>query len=776
MKKENFNVTGMTCSVCSARVGKAVAKVEGVFEVNVNLLKNSMKVNFDEAVVTTAKIVAAVEKVGYGVALTNCPQNDLPLPSAVVEFQLMKTRLFVSIVFTVPLFYISMGHMLSWSLPDFLTGVENSLIFAFSQFLLFLPVLFVNFKFYRVGFKALFSGAPNMDSLIALGSGAAAFYGLVGIYGLGYSLGHSDFDMAHHWVMNLYFESAAMILTLITGGKFLEAKAKGRTSEAISKLIGLASKTAMVERDSGEIILPLEEVRVGDILIVKAGESVPVDGVIVEGRVTVDESALTGESLPVEKEVGSYVIGATISQAGYFKMRATKVGTDGTLAQIVKLVDEVNDSKAPIARLADKISGFFVPVVIVIALGAGVVWFLLGQKPSFALSIVIAVLVISCPCALGLATPTAIMIGTGQGAANGILIKSAASLEMAYSLTTIILDKTGTITEGRPKVTEVIGTLDRGELIRLVASLEKMSEHPLAKAVVSEAEKMKLPLAKVDGFEQIPGRGLSGEIEGRRYYVGNAHFLASFGIPLREVLEVGETLAQAGATPLFFADAQGLLGLIAVADPVKESSREAVAELKRLGLEVIMLTGDNARTAASIKAQVGLDRVLAEVLPQDKDQEVQRLQAIGQKVAMVGDGINDAIALTRADIGIAIGAGTDIAIESADIILMKSDLRDVATVIQLSRAVICNIRQNLFWAFFYNIIGIPVAAGALYRVWGLTLNPMIAAAAMSFSSVCVVFNALRLRFFKPVSQKISLVSAVAPEISSETKRRKISGA
>lgn len=765
-------MTGMTCSVCSTRVEKAVAKVKGVLEVNVNLLKNSMKVNFDEAVVTAAKIVAAVEKIGYGVAFTNHPQNTLPLLSSVVEFQLMKTRLFVSVVFTVPLFYISMGHMLNWPLPDFLTGVENSLIFAFSQFLLFLPVLVVNFKFYRVGFKALFSGSPNMDSLIALGSGAAAFSGLVGIYGLGYGLGHSDLDMAHRWVMSLYFESAAMILTLITGGKFLEARAKGRTSEVISKLIGLTSKTAMVERDGGEIILPLEEVRVGDILIVKAGESVPVDGVIVEGRVAVDESTLTGESLPVEKEAGSCVIGATISQSGYFKMRATKVGADGTLAQIVKLVDEINDSKAPIARLVDKISGFFVPVVIIIALGAGVVWLLLGQKPSFALSIVIAVLVISCPCALGLATPTAIIIGTGQGAANGILFKSAASLEIAHSLTTIVLDKTGTITEGRPKVTEVIGNLDRGELLRLVASLEKMSEHPLAKAVVLEAEKMKLPLAKIDGFEQIPGRGLSGEIEGRRYYVGNAHFLASFGIPLREVLETGETLARAEVTPLFFADAQGLLGLIAVADPVKESSREAVAELKRLGLKVVMLTGDNARTAAAIKAQVGLDRVLAEVLPQDKDKEIQRLQAMGQKVAMVGDGVNDALALTRADIGIAIGGGTDIAIESADIILMKSDLRDVVTAIQLSRAVICNIRQNLFWAFFYNIISIPVAAGALYRVWGLTLNPMIAAAAMSLSSVCVISNALRLRFFKPVFQKINLVPAVTPALLPETKRGK----
>ena len=758
MRKEQFDITGMTCSACSARVEKSVAKLDGVQEVAVNLLKNSMVASYDETILNTDQIVQAVVKSGYGAFPkaenkvqtkpgTQAPAKDI----AKEEYQNMKRRLIISMVFAIPLFYISMGHMMGWPLPGFLLGMENAMSFAFTQFLLLLPVVFVNFKYYRMGYKTLFHGAPNMDSLIAIGSCAAIVYGIYAIYKIGYGLGHGDMAIVHSFTMDLYFESAGMILALITLGKFFEARAKGKTSDAITKLMNLAPKTATVLRNGREQEIPVEEVALGEILIVKAGESIPVDGILTEGSSSIDESALTGESIPVEKQAGDKVIGATINKSGYFKMQATKVGDDTTLAQIVRLVDEATSSKAPIAKLADKVSGIFVPVVILIAVAATVCWLIAGQSFEFALSIGISILVISCPCALGLATPTAIMVGTGKGAANGILLKSAEALETAHGIDTVVLDKTGTITKGQPAVTDMVavnGTDETG-LLQVAASLEKLSEHPLAEAIVSEAESRNIPFLPVKNFRQIPGQGIIGEIDGQKCYAGNRRMLEENHIAGGKLMALGDEMANEGKTPLFFARGNQLMGAIAVADVVKPTSKQAIDELKQMGIETIMLTGDNARTAEAIKRQVGVSRVVAEVMPQDKEREVRNLQEAGKKVAMVGDGINDAPALARADVGIAIGAGTDVAIESADIVLMKSDLLDAVTAIQLSKAVIRNIKENLFWAFFYNVIGIPVAAGIFFTAFGWKLNPMIGAFAMSFSSVFVVSNALRLRFFKP---------------------------
>lgn len=757
MKQEYFEITGMTCSACSNRVEKTVSKVEGVGEVNVNLLKNDMSVTYDDTATTAEKIIAAVEKIGYHATLHNEASQDPHgfTPShhdrENLELQEMKQRLFVSILFGAPLFYLSMGHMFQWPFPEFFLGDANAINYAFTQFLLLIPVVFVNFKYFRTGFKTLFAGAPNMDSLIAIGSGAAIIFGIYAIYRIGAALGRSDMETAHRFAMDLYFESAAMILALITLGKFFEAKAKRKTTDAIARLVDLAPKKARVLRDGVEAMIPGEDVRVGDVLIVKAGESIPVDGVITEGNALVDESALTGESMPVEKETGARVTGATINKSGHFLMRATKVGNDTTLAQIIKLVDEATSSKAAIAQLADKISGVFVPVVIVIAVCATLVWSLLGYGPEFALSIGISVLVISCPCALGLATPTAIMVGTGQGAANGILIKSAEAIEIAQSIRTVVLDKTGTVTEGKPAVTDIVTTrtVTKTELLTLAASLEKLSEHPLAHAIVQEANKHGFSYKKVLDFIQMPGRGISGNIDGISYSAGNLKLLVAKGINVDSLREQVERFAAEGKTVLYFLRENELIGVIAVADKIKPTSRRAVSELEAMGLEVIMLTGDNARTAGAVQRQAGIRKVIAEVLPQDKEFEIRNLQERGQTVAMVGDGINDAPALARADLGIAIGAGTDIAIESADIVLMKSDLLDVVGAIRLGKAVMRNIRQNLFWAFIYNIIGIPVAAGVFYGIAGVKLNPMIAAAAMSLSSISVVTNALRLRFFKP---------------------------
>ena len=782
MQKEQFDITGMTCSACSSRIEKSVAKLPGIKEVSVNLLKNSMVASYDETVLDTAGIVRAVEKAGYGalpktsVQNKNRTENRAAKPevsTAQAEYKQMKQRLLFSALFTIPLFYISMGHMMNWPLPGWLLGIENAMSFAFTQFLLLIPVVFINFKYFRVGFSTLFHGAPNMDSLIAIGSSAAAVYGIYAIYKIGIGFGHGDMEMVHSFMMDLYFESAGMILTLITLGKTLEARAKGKTSDAITKLMNLAPKTATVERDGQEIQVPVEDVQMGETLIVKAGESIPVDGIVLEGFSSVDESALTGESIPIEKHIGDKVIGATINKSGYFKMRATKVGDDTTLAQIVRLVDEATSSKAPIAKLADKVSGVFVPVVISIALVAIVVWLLAGYGFEFALSIGISILVISCPCALGLATPTAIMVGTGKGATNGILIKSAEALETAHNIDTVVLDKTGTITQGMPVVTNILckeGTSQK-ELLQIAASLEKLSEHPLADAIVSEAEKSGLSFLPVSDFKQIPGQGITGLIDGQLCLAGNRRLMEANGVSGGALLQLGEAMAVDGKTPLFFARAGLLIGVIAVADVVKPASRQAVQELSAMGIEVVMLTGDNAKTAEAIRRQVGVDRVVAEVFPQDKEKEIRRLQSAGKKVAMVGDGINDAPALARADVGIAIGAGTDVAIESADIVLMKSDLLDVSTAIQLSKAVIRNIKQNLFWAFIYNIIGIPVAAGLFYIPFALKLNPMIGAFAMSFSSVFVVSNALRLRWFK--AQHITLVEGEIPPIL-ETQTQKSS--
>lgn len=760
MKKEQFNVTGMTCAACSARVEKAVGRLPGVDKIAVNLLKNSMVVEYDETVLDTQKIIGAVTDAGYGASLKEAAQQGKAAKAMQVsandiarqEYEAVKKRLKLSLVFAVPLSYISMGHMMGWPLPEIFLGVENAMIFSLTLLLLVIPVVFINFKFFRVGFKTLFAASPNMDSLIAIGASASLVYGVYALYKIAYGFGHGDLALVHRFSMDLYFESAGMILTLITFGKFLEARAKGRTSDAITKLMDLAPKTAVVERDGAELEIPVEEVEKGDILVVRSGMSVPVDGVLTEGHAAVDESAITGESIPVEKETGSKVTGATVVKSGFFKMRADRVGEDTTLAQIVRLVDDATSSKPPIAKMADKVSGVFVPAVIGIALVTAAVWLLLGESFEFALSNAIAVLVISCPCALGLATPTAIMVGTGRGAASGVLIKSAEALETVHEVNTIVLDKTGTITQGEPGVTDVLYSKSAGEtlLVKTAASLEKYSEHPLAQAIVKYAEQKNVQLAPVTGFTQQAGRGIKGVMEGKGCFGGNRRMLEEAGLYDDNVKMLEEKLAAEGKTPLFFARDGILLGIIALADRVKPTSRAAIEEMKRMGLEVVMLTGDNARTAQAIQKEVGADRVVAEVLPQDKETEIRRLQQQGKKVAMVGDGINDAPALARADVGIAIGAGTDIAIESADLVLMKNDLLDVAGAVQLGHAVIRNIKQNLFWALFYNAICIPVAAGVFYPWLGIKLSPMLGALAMSFSSVFVVTNALRLRFFNPV--------------------------
>lgn len=758
MVKQKYNVTGMTCSACSAHVEKAVRGVQGVSEVSVNLLTNSMVVESD-APLEQDVIVKAVEHAGYGASPADgraagpaAKPGGAPAQNPMqAQLKNMRMRLWVSFAFLAPLMYVSMGSMAGLPLPGFLTGHENAVGFALTQLLLTLPVVYVNRKYYEVGFKTLLRGSPNMDSLIAIGSTAALVYGVFAIYRIGYGLGVGDHALVSQYHMDLYFESAAMILALITLGKYLETRSKGKTSEAITKLMDLAPKTAAVERGGVETVIPVEEVVVGDTVLVRPGQSVPVDGVILEGNTSIDEAAITGESIPVEKGPGSTVIAATINKAGFFKFRATKVGADTTLAQIIRLVENASSSKAPIAKLADKISGVFVPVVIGIALAASIGWLLAGQTPEFAVSIGISVLVISCPCALGLATPVAIMVGTGKGAENGILIKSGEALETAHSINAIVLDKTGTITEGKPAVTDIlpVGALAENELLALAAGLERQSEHPLAQAVLECAARRGVQPYEVTDFKAVFGKGIEGRYARELYFAGNEAMLAERGMALpAPVKQKLDALAGEGKTPLLFCGEKTVLGVIAVADTVKPSSAAAIADLKRMGIDVTMLTGDNRRTAEAIRRQLDIPHVIAEVLPQEKEQHVAALQQQGKTVAMVGDGINDAPALARADVGIAIGAGTDVAIESADVVLMKSDLADAVTAIRLSKAVIRNIKENLFWAFFYNTVGIPVAAGLLYLPFHLRLNPMIGAAAMSLSSVCVVMNALRLKRFK----------------------------
>ena len=754
MAKQKFNITGMTCSACSAHVEKSVCKLEGIAAVNVNLLQNSMTVEYDEAVLKTDDIIHAVESGGYGAFPQGAKQADAaseaPRNVAAEEMHSMKKRLIASFCFLIPLFYISMGHMMGAPLPAVLLGNENIMSFALTQLLLTTPVLIINKKYFTVGFKALWNRAPNMDSLIALGSSASYLYSIFAIYAMGWHLGRGNIMQAHHYSMELYFESAAMILTLITVGKYMETRSKGKTSEAISKLMDLAPKMATVLRNGNETEIPVEQVIAGDIVIVRPGQSIPVDGRLLEGFSAVDESAITGESIPVEKQPGDTVIGATVNKSGYFKMEATRVGNDTTLSQIITLVEEAGASKAPIAKLADKVSGVFVPVVICIAVLAAIVWLVLGQPFAFALSIGIAVLVISCPCALGLATPTAIMVGTGKGAEYGVLIKSAESLEIAHQVNAVVLDKTGTLTEGKPVVTDVLpasGVL-RNPFLRAAASLESLSEHPLAEAIVLYAKGMEIEPDAAQNLRATAGQGIEADVSGKKIFGGNLKMMQERGIDLGGFAEKAETLAAEGKTPLFFAEENKLLGVLALADTLKPTSKASVDAFHRMGVDVVMLTGDNKRTADAIAGKLGI-RAVAEVLPQDKEQEVRRLQEEGKKVAMIGDGINDAPALTRADVGIAIGAGTDVAMESADIILMKSDLMDAVTAIQLSHATIRNIKQNLFWAFFYNVLGIPLAAGVFYHALEWKLNPMFAAAAMSFSSAFVVGNALRLKLFKP---------------------------
>lgn len=770
MKKETYDITGMSCAACSARIEKGISGMEGMQQCSVNLLKNSMTVSYDEAELDSGKIIHQVEDIGYGASLHQTQGSKTTGASgrgkngatdaAAAAAKQMKQRLIVSLVFTIPLFYISMGHMAGWPLPPWLLGARNHMIFAFTQFLLVLPVLIAGGHYFKNGLKNLWHRSPNMDSLIALGSGAAFVYGIYAIYKIAWGFSIEDMDMVETFGMNLYFESSAMILTLITLGKFMEARAKSKTSEAITKLMDLAPKTAKVLRNGQEEEISVDDVQNGDILVVRDGDTVPVDGKITEGFASVDESAITGESLPVDKQTGDPVTGGTINRTGYFQMEATAVGEHTTLSKIIQLVDDATSSKAPIAKLADRVSSVFVPVVITIALLAAILWLLAGQSFEFALSVAISVLVISCPCALGLATPTAIMVGTGRGAAKGILIKSAEALEITHSIDTVVLDKTGTVTQGKPVVTDVIALEADGktagentqaytELLQLAFSLEKMSSHPLAEAIVKKAEACSAAFREVSDYEMIPGQGIAGTIDKARCLAGNRKLMETNRIDISVAAGLQEKLADEGKTPLYFAQGGKFLGVIAAADVVKPTSREAIARLQEMGMDVIMLTGDNARTAEAIKKQVGIKTVIADVLPQDKEEKVRQLQEQGHKVAMVGDGINDAPALARADVGIAIGAGTDVAIESADIVLMKSDLMDAASAVSLSRAVMRNIKQNLFWAFFYNAIGIPVAAGVLYPAFHILLNPMIGAAAMSFSSVSVVSNALRLRFFTP---------------------------
>ena len=752
MKKQLLDITGMSCSACSSRIEKVVNKMQGVEQMNVNLLKNNAHVTFDESVVDEKAIIARIEKLGFGASVHAAGAAAAPVPqqdTAAQEMAEMRQRLIGSLIFSGLVFYQHMGRMWGWPLPRFILGQENELINALLQMLWCIPVLFIDRKYFIHGVRNLLSGAPNMDSLIAVGSGASFIYGLYSVFGMAYAFGHNRLDLLPGFADALYFEASAVILALVTVGKFMEARAKSHTSDAIKALMNLTPKTALVERHGLQGEIPVEEVVTGDVLIVKSGASVPVDGKIIEGSAALDESALTGESLPVDKTIGDKVIGGTINRSGYFKMEATAIGADTALAKIIALVDEATSSKAPIAKLADKVSGYFVPAVIGIAVLAAVVWLALGASWHFALTIAISVLVISCPCALGLATPTAIMVGTGRGAKSGILIKSATALETAHKIDTVILDKTGTITAGKPVVTDILPIkITENELLAFAAGLEKLSEHPLGEAIVAAAEAKQLVLPEAGNYKQIPGQGVTAELAGAECAAGNLRLLEALNVDVSSLMERYDKLAAQGKTPLYFVRAGELLGCIAVADTVKPTSREAIGKLQAMGLRVLMVTGDNQATAEAIRAQVGVDEAVAQVLPQDKEAVIRKLQQEGHIVAMVGDGINDAPALARADIGIAIGAGTDIAIEAADMVLIKSDLLDVAKAICLSRRVMTNIKENLFWAFIYKAVGIPFAAGVFYTAFGWLLNPLIAAAAMSCSSVSVVTNALRLRFIK----------------------------
>ena len=742
MMTEQFAVTGMTCAACSAHVEKAVSRLSGVQSAPVNLMLGSMTVTYDEKAVTEGDIIAAVKAAGYGASPASQTDQGQLRRDQDAALRRRKKHLIWSVVFLVPLFYLSMGHMMGLPLPQVLH--THPLLLACLQLALVIPILILNRNYFTVGFSRLVKLSPNMDSLVAVGAAAGLVYSLIemGLLAAGQVSGMPD----------LYFESAGMILTLVTVGKYLEERSRGKTTGAISALLALAPESAVVRRQGQELTIPTEEIVAGDTVIVRQGGRIPVDGVITDGHAAVDESAITGESLPVEKVPGDAVTSATVTSSGYLELRATRVGGDTTLSQIIRLMEEAASSKAPISRLADRISGIFVPAVMAISLTAALLWaFVGGMDVRFCHSIAIAVLVISCPCALGLATPVAIMVGTGQAAQQGILIKSAESLELLHKVQTVVLDKTGTVTMGQPRVTDILCApgVTEEELLCVAASAEKPSEHPLAHAIVEESQARHIPLCPVSGFRSVPGGGIQATLSGEAVLAGNAGYLAQNGVSLAAMEADAHRLAEDGKTPLFFAESGRLLGCVAVADVVKPDSAKAIAALRRMGRRVVLLTGDNQRTANAIARQIGVDQVIAQVLPQDKAKCVAQLQQQGQRVAMVGDGVNDAPALAQADVGLAIGAGTDIAIESADVVLMKSSLLDIPAAMDLSRAVLRNIKQNLFWAFFYNSIGIPVAAGVLYPALHLTLNPMLAAAAMSLSSVCVVSNALRLRGWKP---------------------------
>lgn len=740
VKTYNFKIEGMTCSACANRVERVTKKLDGVENSMVNFATEKLTIKVNEDEISYGDIKAAVDKAGYKLIKEEVKDKEKQGEEKSEASKLL-TRFISSLIFTVPLLIITMGHMVGMHLPSIIDPMTNPLNFALIQLILTLPVMIAGYKFYKVGLKNLVKLSPNMDSLISIGTLAAFIYGIFAIY----KIMQGD----HEYAMHLYFESAAVILTLITLGKYLEAVSKGKTSQAIKALMGLAPKTATIIRDNKEIVVPVEEVIVGDIVLVKPGEKLPVDGEVIEGNTSIDESMLTGESIPVEKSMGSSVIGASINKTGFIKYKATRVGRDTALAQIVKLVEDAQGSKAPIAKLADVISAYFVPVVIGLAIIASVGWLIAGETPIFSLTIFIAVLVIACPCALGLATPTAIMVGTGKGAENGVLIKGGEPLETTYKLKTIVFDKTGTITEGKPKVTDIITNGEsEEEILILAASAEKGSEHPLGEAIVKDAEEKGLSLKIIDKFNAIPGHGIEVEIDKKSILLGNKKLMMEKNINIRSLDETSNRLASEGKTPMYIAIDGNAAGIIAVADTVKANSKNAIESLHKMGIKVAMITGDNKRTADAIAKQVGIDIVLSEVLPEDKANEVKKLQVDGNRVGMVGDGINDAPALAQADIGIAIGSGTDVAIESADIVLMRSDLMDVISAIKLSKATIKNIKENLFWAFGYNVLGIPVAMGVLHIFGGPLLNPMIAAGAMSLSSVSVLLNALRLRRFK----------------------------
>ena len=740
-----FDISGMTCAACSARVEKVTGQITGVTKVEVNLLAGKMLVEADNIAVAD-EIISAVKRAGYGANLSG--EKKVQAPDKTFVLREMKIRWIGSAVCLIALMYFTMGHMIGLPLPAWYHGQENAMVAILVQLFLTLPIVYLNRNYYVKGIQALFHRSPNMDSLIAVGSGAALIYGLIALFRMAFAVGHGQWDTVREYSENLYFESAAMILTLITLGKYLETRAKGRTGDAIAALMDLTPKTAIVRRENKEFTLPVEEVRVGDIVIVRSGAEIPVDGVIISGHGAVDQSALTGESIPVEKKEGDTVAAATICREGYLEISASRIGEDTTLAQIIRLVEQAGGSKAPIARLADKIAGVFVPVVMAISVCAFAVWMLAGESVAFSLNTAISVLVISCPCALGLATPVAIMVGTGRGAAMGVLFKNAETLENLHKVDTVAFDKTGTLTKGMPAVTDILPEkITAEELLTLAASLEIRSEHPFAKAIVTRAGEIKAP--PVTDFSVLPGQGVSGVIDGEKIYGGNARLMDSLGVKVPDYTD----LTVAGKTPLYFATQSRYFGAIAVSDILKDDAVDAVALLRKQHLKVIMLTGDNEKTAKAIGVSAGVDHVVADVLPADKAGVVRELQKQGHKVLMVGDGINDAPALVTADVGMAVGTGTDIAVESADVVLMNNSLTGVWQAISLSKKTIRNIKQNLFWAFFYNCLGIPIAAGVLYPSLGLQLSPMLGAAAMSMSSVFVVTNALRLRFFKTKIKK-----------------------